>query len=70
MRLRQRRFSSLLFVFLAYSLFSTSLVQTAAPVIVANHGPNASQQVSKHYVILDSLDGFRYDYAKLISRST
>jgi alkaline phosphatase D len=37
----------------------------AAPVIVAEHGPNASQQISKHYVVLVSLDGFRYDYAKL-----
>jgi alkaline phosphatase D len=35
-----------------------------APVITVDHGPNAPQQVSKPYVILVSLDGFRYDYAK------
>jgi predicted AlkP superfamily pyrophosphatase or phosphodiesterase len=35
-----------------------------SPVITVDHGPNAPQQISKHYVILVSLDGFRYDYAK------
>jgi predicted AlkP superfamily pyrophosphatase or phosphodiesterase len=35
-----------------------------APVITVDHGPNAPQQLSKPYVILVSLDGFRYDYAK------
>jgi alkaline phosphatase D len=35
-----------------------------APVITIDHGPNAPQQLSKPYVILVSLDGFRYDYAK------
>jgi predicted AlkP superfamily pyrophosphatase or phosphodiesterase len=38
--------------------------QGIAPVITADHGPNAPQQLSKPYVILVSLDGFRYDYAK------
>jgi len=38
--------------------------QAIAPVITINHGPNAPQQLSKPYVILVSLDGFRYDYAK------
>ncbi len=38
--------------------------QAIAPVITVDHGPNASQQLSKPYVILVSLDGFRYDYAK------
>jgi predicted AlkP superfamily pyrophosphatase or phosphodiesterase len=33
-------------------------------VIAVDHGPNAPQQLSKPYVILVSLDGFRYDYAK------
>ena len=65
LRLRQRLFSSLLLVLLACSVCCTSWAQTAAPVIVAEHGPNASQQLSKHYVVLVSLDGFRYDYAKL-----
>jgi predicted AlkP superfamily pyrophosphatase or phosphodiesterase len=38
--------------------------QGIAPVITVDHGPNAPQQLSKPYVILVSLDGFRYDYAK------
>ena len=38
--------------------------QAIAPVIAVDHGPNAAAQVSKPYVILVSLDGFRYDYAK------
>jgi len=33
------------------------------PVITVVHGPNAAAQQAKHYVILVSLDGFRYDYA-------
>jgi predicted AlkP superfamily pyrophosphatase or phosphodiesterase len=39
---------------------------TPAPppdVITVSHGPNAPAQQSKHYVVLVSLDGFRYDYA-------
>jgi predicted AlkP superfamily pyrophosphatase or phosphodiesterase len=35
-----------------------------APVITVDHGPNAAAQVEKHYVVLVSLDGFRFDYAK------
>jgi predicted AlkP superfamily pyrophosphatase or phosphodiesterase len=38
--------------------------QAIAPVIAVDHGPNAPQQLSKPYVILVSLDGFRYDYAQ------
>jgi len=38
--------------------------QAIAPVITVDHGPNAQQQIAKPYVILVSLDGFRYDYAK------
>jgi predicted AlkP superfamily pyrophosphatase or phosphodiesterase len=38
--------------------------QVLAPVITVDHGPNAPGQLSKPYVILVSLDGFRYDYAK------
>ena len=37
--------------------------ELAAPVVV-EHGPNSAEQQSKHYVILVSLDGFRYDYAR------
>jgi predicted AlkP superfamily pyrophosphatase or phosphodiesterase len=42
--------------------------QAAAPVlappIVVDHGPNSAAQQAKHYVILVSLDGFRYDYTQ------
>src|SRR5579862_2737547 len=38
--------------------------QTTAPVIEVPNPPNAAVQQSKHYVILVSLDGFRYDYAE------
>ena len=34
------------------------------PVITVDHGPNALAQQNKHYVVLVSLDGFRYDYAR------
>ncbi|HUY82112.1 MAG TPA: ectonucleotide pyrophosphatase/phosphodiesterase [Acidobacteriaceae bacterium] len=35
------------------------------PVIHVANGPNAPAQRSKHYVVLVSLDGFRYDYPRL-----
>jgi alkaline phosphatase D len=38
--------------------------QAQQAVITVDHGPNAEAQQSKHYVVLVSLDGFRYDYAK------
>jgi alkaline phosphatase D len=38
--------------------------QNVAPVIESAHGPNAPDQERKHYVVLVSLDGFRYDYAQ------
>jgi len=41
-----------------------AVAQTVAPVVTVDHGPNAPQQLSKPYVILVSLDGFRYDYPK------
>lgn len=34
-----------------------------APVIAVEHGPNTPAQQKKPYVVLVSLDGFRYDYA-------
>jgi predicted AlkP superfamily pyrophosphatase or phosphodiesterase len=38
--------------------------QTIAPVITVDHGPNDAAQQAKPYVVMVSLDGFRYDYAK------
>jgi predicted AlkP superfamily pyrophosphatase or phosphodiesterase len=36
----------------------------ALPVIHVDHGPNSANAQSQHYVVLVSLDGFRWDYAK------
>jgi predicted AlkP superfamily pyrophosphatase or phosphodiesterase len=38
--------------------------QDITPVIIVDNGPNAAAQLNKHYVVLVSLDGFRYDYPK------
>ena len=39
--------------------------ETHAPVVVhTDHGPNSAQALKQHYVVLVSLDGFRWDYAK------
>jgi predicted AlkP superfamily pyrophosphatase or phosphodiesterase len=37
--------------------------QSIAPVIEVANPPNSEAQQAKHYVVLVSLDGFRYDYA-------
>jgi predicted AlkP superfamily pyrophosphatase or phosphodiesterase len=37
--------------------------QSPSPVIEVPNPPNAPAQQAKHYVVLVSLDGFRYDYA-------
>ena len=52
---------------LGYLPFFLSLclaAQNLAPVITVDHGPNAAAQQAKPYVVMVSLDGFRYDYAK------
>ncbi len=61
-----RRFANRIFSFtLAACLLAVACyAQGIAPVITVDHGPNAPGQISKPYVILVSLDGFRYDYAK------
>jgi predicted AlkP superfamily pyrophosphatase or phosphodiesterase len=38
--------------------------QNPAPVLESAHGPNAPGQEKKPYVVLVSLDGFRYDYTE------
>ena len=38
--------------------------QDVTPVLTSEHGPNTAEQQRKHYVVLISLDGFRYDYAE------
>jgi predicted AlkP superfamily pyrophosphatase or phosphodiesterase len=37
--------------------------QSTSPVIEVPNPPNTAAQQAKHYVVLVSLDGFRYDYA-------
>jgi predicted AlkP superfamily pyrophosphatase or phosphodiesterase len=41
-----------------------ALSQDPTPVIVVPNPPNTAAQQAKHYVILISLDGFRYDYPR------
>jgi predicted AlkP superfamily pyrophosphatase or phosphodiesterase len=61
-RIASRIFSSLIFALCPFAVAGQA--QAIAPVITVDHGPNAPLQLSKPYVILVSLDGFRYDYAK------
>jgi alkaline phosphatase D len=62
---RKRRSVRILsFVLTACWIAGTVYGQDISPVISVDHGPNAASQLSKPYVILVSLDGFRYDYAK------
>jgi predicted AlkP superfamily pyrophosphatase or phosphodiesterase len=56
---RRASWSLLLFLGLIFAAHAQ-----LAPVIAVDHGPNAAAQIDKHYVVLVSLDGFRYDYAK------
>ena len=64
-RCARRRASWLVPVVLLALLFSGLLAaQENSPVTSVNHGANSANQLAKHYVILVSFDGFRYDYAK------
>jgi alkaline phosphatase D len=36
----------------------------ALPILHGNNGPNSARAQQQHYVVLVSLDGFRWDYAK------
>jgi predicted AlkP superfamily pyrophosphatase or phosphodiesterase len=56
---RTRLWFALLILFLA----AVCDAQSPASVIEVPNPPNAAAQQVKHYVILVSLDGFRYDYA-------
>ncbi len=50
--------------FLAFSsCFAQSSASTSLPVIHSDHGPNSAAAQRAHYVVLASLDGFRWDYA-------
>src|ERR1700680_4443866 len=41
---------------------ATWAVQSISPVVEGPNPPNTAEQQAKHYVVLVSLDGFRYDY--------
>jgi predicted AlkP superfamily pyrophosphatase or phosphodiesterase len=41
-----------------------TVASAALPVIHTDHGPNSAAAQAQHYVVLVSLDGFRWDYAK------
>ena len=43
---------------------SIALAQDVTPVLISEHGANSPEARKQHYVILVSIDGFRYDYAK------
>ena len=57
-RMRRRRWGLFCF-FLLLCLATPGLPQ----VITVDHGPNTPAQQAKPYVVMVSLDGFRYDYA-------
>jgi len=50
--------------FLVLGSAVTVCAQEITPAIAVDHGSNSSEQQQKHYVVMVSLDGFRYDYAK------
>ena len=50
--------------FLVAIFCGPAYAQQIIPFIVVNHEPNTAEQQQKHYVVMVSLDGFRYDYAK------
>jgi hypothetical protein len=60
---------TLAFVFFGILAASSAVAQTPAQtpsvddVISVPNPPNTAAQQAKHYVVLVSLDGFRYDYA-------
>jgi predicted AlkP superfamily pyrophosphatase or phosphodiesterase len=49
----------------AAALCAGTAEQPRPSVIEVPHPDNSAAQLAKHYVVLVSLDGFRYDYAKL-----
>src|ERR1700761_7810222 len=62
--MRRRRLLALLFI--ATSLpFAHAASHAKLPVIEVPNADNHTEQMAKHYVVLVSIDGFRYDYAKL-----
>ena len=67
MKSHLNRRAALLALLAAFAFFLPSVAtraQELAPVLTSEHGPNSAAAQEQHYVILVSLDGFRYDYAR------
>jgi predicted AlkP superfamily pyrophosphatase or phosphodiesterase len=62
-RVRSRLWAALLVIGLSAGLSVTfCAAQTLSPIIEVPNPPNSAAQQAKHYVVLVSFDGFRYDY--------
>ena len=48
---------------------ASAATHAKAPVVEVQNADNRPEQRGKHYVVLVSIDGFRYDYAKLYGAS-
>jgi predicted AlkP superfamily pyrophosphatase or phosphodiesterase len=62
--LKPRRIGIWFLLFVLHVVATGASAQTVLPVIAVPNPPNAATQQSKPYVVLVSLDGFRYDYAE------
>jgi predicted AlkP superfamily pyrophosphatase or phosphodiesterase len=47
-----------------FSYSASAAPSDIAPVVTTPHGPNATSERAKRYLVLVSLDGFRFDYAQ------
>ena len=61
-----RAFRAIFAAVLLAALLPALPAQTASPISVLHveHGPNSAAAQAAHYVVLVSLDGFRWDYAE------
>ena len=60
-----KRVAAALLLFLCILEFSYSAARPdIGPVVTTPHGPNATSERTKRYLVLVSLDGFRFDYAQ------
>lgn len=64
----RRLFPVLLLIFVSWPA-AHAAPHAKPPVITVPNRDNRADQIGKHYVVLVSIDGFRYDYAKLYGAS-
>ncbi len=66
MNLRPRRICTPAWFALLVLILAATVcaAQSVNPVVEVPNAPNTAAQQAKHYVVLVSLDGFRFDYAK------